>query len=117
MDYILEEEELDFEEELKQKNFREYLEYLSLKIILLHSRNKELIISKAVFKYVSHRKYYYIWDVRVEKMENSDEFWAAGMIKAFELRLHKRMSMMDFQKHKEEVEPESTRKSYRVKNI
>ena len=38
---------------------------------------------------------FYLWDIRVKSMSETDEFWATGVMKAFELRLQKRMSMMD----------------------
>lgn len=42
-----------------------------------------------------HQGLYYLWDVRVKELSNCEEFWATAMMKAFEVRLQKRMSMMD----------------------
>ena len=95
MDFIIEADEVRYENELKRNNPRDYLEYLTLKIILIDSKNEPNIISHGTFKYILNRGIYYIWDVRVKQLSSSEEFWASGVMKAFEQRLQKRMSMMD----------------------
>ena len=57
-------------------------------------------MSEVVFKYVYVRGIDYLWDIRVFKMESSDIFWVSGTLKAFEYRLSKRMSMIDFDPNK-----------------
>jgi hypothetical protein len=47
---------------------REYLEYLSVKIILALSRTQSTIISESVFKYVHSNNLCYLIDMRINKI-------------------------------------------------
>jgi hypothetical protein len=50
--FISEKDERIYEDQLKEKNRKAYLEYLSLKLILLYSLKTDVLLESCLFKYI-----------------------------------------------------------------
>lgn len=87
---------------MKEKSLKEYLVYISLKIVFLSSKTSPSIMREATFKFVVVEGSEYLWDLHVNSYANSEPLWQNPMGHAFEAKLKKTMSLID-------VEPASHR--------
>lgn len=74
--FISEKDERIFEDQLKEKNRKAYLEYLSLKLILLYSLKTDVLLESCLFKYIKGEgETYYLTDVQLYKKSSAGKIW------------------------------------------
>lgn len=75
--FIPEREERKFEEELKKKNEKEYLKYISLKFLLIYSLKTDILLEKCLFKFMKDQKtgYYYMVDIQAYQKSSASKLW------------------------------------------
>ena len=74
--YVSEKDERSFEESLKEKDIKRYLEYISLKLILIYSLKTDVLIQSALFKYIKGEgDYYYLTDILIYKKNQPSFIW------------------------------------------
>lgn len=74
--FIPEREERKFEENLKDEDPNKYLEYLSIKLLLLYSLRTDILFQDSMFKYVKDEiDSYYLIDLHVYKRTNAARVW------------------------------------------
>lgn len=94
---------------------KQFLEYLSLKIIFVISRFENTIISQSIFKFINFKAKVYLFDIRMIKEESCQFFWATAALKAFQFKLARRMSMIDFDKSGSQIILEEEQASIRYR--
>ena len=40
-------------------------------------------MAECVFKYICIKGFYYLWDIRVSKLDDQEKYWVSGTLKAF----------------------------------
>jgi hypothetical protein len=76
--FIPEREERRYEEELKDEDPHKYLEYISLKLLLLYSLKTDLLFNDTLFKFVKDEiDSYYLVDIQVYSKGNAGELWGS----------------------------------------
>ena len=65
-----------YEDQLKEKDVRKYLEYLSMKLILLYSMKTDVLIESALFKYIKgDSEGFYLTDIQVYSKGKATMLW------------------------------------------
>jgi hypothetical protein len=74
--YILEKDERIYEDQLKEKDRKAYLEYLSLKLLLLYSLKTDTLLESCLFKYIKGEgETYYLTDIQLFKRSSAAKIW------------------------------------------
>lgn len=74
--FIPERDERKFEENLKEEDHKKYLEYLSLKLVLLYSLRTDVLFNDSIFKFVKDEiDTYYLVDIQVYSKGRSSRIW------------------------------------------
>lgn len=74
--FVSEKDERVFEDQLKEKDRKAYLEYLSLKLLLLYSLKTDVLLESCLFKYIKGEgDTYYLTDIQLYKKTSAGRVW------------------------------------------
>lgn len=74
--FISEREERSFEEALREKDRKKYLEYISIKLLLLYSLKTDIFLENSLFKYIKGEgETYYLTDIQVYRKSPANVVW------------------------------------------
>ena len=74
--FVSEKDERAFEDQLKEKDRKAYLEYVSLKLLLLYSLKTDVLLESCLFKYIKGEgDTYYLTDIQLYKKTSAGRVW------------------------------------------
>jgi hypothetical protein len=74
--YVSEKEERNYEDRLRERDVKSYLEYISTKMLLLYSIKTDVLVKSALFKYIKGEgNSYYLSDIQVYEKGKASFIW------------------------------------------
>ena len=74
--FVSQKDERIYEDQLKEKDRKAYLEYLSLKLLLLYSLKTDVLLESCLFKYIKGTgDSYYLTDIQLYKKSSAGKIW------------------------------------------
>lgn len=74
--YLTEREERCFEDSMKEKDIKGYLEYISTKLLLLYSIKSDVLVTSALFKFIrGEAGTFYLTDIQVYRKTRAATLW------------------------------------------
>lgn len=74
--FVTEKDERAYEDRLREKDLKLYLEYIAIKMILLYSLKTEVLIKSSLFKFIKGQgSSFYLTDIQVYEKGKAASFW------------------------------------------